>query len=304
MQQTDNYELNLPEGSDLVNLLTDYNPNFETIDAEMKGNSIASIGTATELKSGTVHAITRANPDAAMFRFVATADWVAGDTVTVDTVQVTALLPNGEALGSGSYVINSNVLCCLVGTLLTVFVPQGTISTADNALKLGGELPEYYGTASDVQTATNVANAASLLVNQLNSNLTELQTLDFSQTSIQSGTSFNSVVQQLMNRIFPKSEQGTFNASAATSVTVNTSLPISKLRIVGTMSGNSVTWLWNSNTPNTITRIHPTLGTQTQPNPTNETNWLGSISTNSFRMNKMENVTITNPFTYYINEVD
>lgn len=178
MQQTDNYELNLPEGSDLVNLLTDYNPNFETIDAEMKGNSIASIGTATELKSGTVHAITRANPDAAMFRFVATADWVAGDTVTVDTVQVTALLPNGEALGSGSYVINSNVLCCLVGTLLTVFVPQGTISTADNALKLGGELPEYYGTASDVQTATNVANAASLLVNQLNSNLTQNDTLE------------------------------------------------------------------------------------------------------------------------------
>lgn len=192
MQTSDNYEMNLPESTDLVNLVNDYNPNFETIDAEMFGNKIASIGTATELKSGTVHAITRNNSDAAVFRFVATADWELGDQLTVDGVSVTALLPNGETLDDGAYVINANVLCILTGTVCTFIGAQGQISEAQDSLRLGGELPAYYGTASDVTSATNIANAASTLVNTLNTNLAPMRdtltagstTISFSSTRI------------------------------------------------------------------------------------------------------------------------
>lgn len=165
MRTSDYFDLNLVEGTDLVNPLIQDVPNYEKIDEQMYLNSIASIGQAVELKSGTVHAITRENPDASMFRFVATSRYDEGDTFTVDGVQVTGLLTDGTTLADGAYVINANVLCCLVGTVLTLYTVAGAIQTAQNALKLGGEEPSYYGTASDVQTATNTANAAGLLSN-------------------------------------------------------------------------------------------------------------------------------------------
>lgn len=166
------YDLKLVEGTDTVNPLIVDVPNYEAIDEAMHDNAVASIGTATELTSGTVHAITRETPDAAMFRFVATADFSAGDTFTIDGIQVTALLIDGTPLKDRAYVINSNVLCCLVGTVLTVYGASGTIETANNSLKLGGELPAYYGKASDVESAITTANAAGVLVNNLNDSLT------------------------------------------------------------------------------------------------------------------------------------
>lgn len=174
MRTSEYYDLNLVEGTDLVNPLIQDVPNYEKIDEQMFLNSIASVGQAVELKSGTVHALTRENPDASMFRFVATSRYDEGDTFTVDGVQVSGLLTDGTTLSDGAYVINANVLCCLTGGVLTLFTVPGAIQTAQNALKLGGQLPEYYGKASDVQTATNTANAAGLLANQLNSNLTSL----------------------------------------------------------------------------------------------------------------------------------
>lgn len=198
------YGLNLAEGSDIVNPLIIDVPNYEKIDEVMHDNAVAGVGTATELLTGTVHALVRDNDETAIFRFVATANFTAGDTFTVDGVQVTALLPSGESLGSGAYVINANVLCILTGTLLTMYVPSGAIAVAEDSNKLGGELPSYYGTASDVNQANLVAQAAGQLANQVSSEVTQLQTLDFSETSIQPGTSFNSVVQQLMNKVFAK----------------------------------------------------------------------------------------------------
>lgn len=41
-------------------------------------------------------------------------------------------------------------------------------------------------------------------IRSLNSNLTQLQILDFAQTSVPVGTSFNAVVQMLMEKVFPK----------------------------------------------------------------------------------------------------
>lgn len=168
------YGLNLAEGSDIVNPLIIDVPNYEKIDEVMHDNATASVGLATELLTGTVHALVRSNDETAVFRFIATANFTAGDTFTVDGVQVTALLPTGEPLGTGAYVINANVLCILTGTLLTMYVPSGAVAVAEDSNKLGGELPSYYGTASDVNQANLVAQAAGTLANQVNSNLTAL----------------------------------------------------------------------------------------------------------------------------------
>lgn len=184
MQTSEHYELNLAEGTDTVNPLTIDVPNYETIDEAMYGNYLAGNGKATELLSGTVHAITREG-EQEVFHFTATADWTAGDTMTVDGQQVTVKLPSGEALGTGAYVINSEVLCIIEGTLVTAYVPSGTVTEAANALKLGGELPEYYGTASAVASAASVANAANTLVEALNNNLAPLRdTLVAGRTTI------------------------------------------------------------------------------------------------------------------------
>lgn len=174
MTNTTNYDLILVEGSDKVNPLTQVNPNFETIDAEMKKNKDAGVSTATELLTGSIHGLQRANADASMFRFTATSNYTAGDTFTVDGIQVTALTPTGEALGNGAYIIGSEVLCCLKGTLLTMFLSGGTVTTADNALKLGGQEPEYYGTAADVTQAQQTATAAGVLANSVQTQVTEL----------------------------------------------------------------------------------------------------------------------------------
>lgn len=174
MRSSNHYNLNLVEGSDLVNPLVQDVPNYEAIDNQMYDNAVASIGLATELKSGTVHALTRNNPDAPMFRFVATSRYDEGDTFTVDGIQVSGLLTDGTTLSDGAYAINANVLCCLVGSVLTLFTVPGAIATAQNSLKLGGQLPSYYGKDSDVQSALTTANAAGLLANNLNTKLTDL----------------------------------------------------------------------------------------------------------------------------------
>lgn len=164
--QSTNYDFILPEGSDKVNLLTQNNPNWENADSIIKAISDKAVHTATELFTQTVHAITRQTPDAAMFRFTAVSNYAAGDTFTVDGVQVTALLTTGESLGSGAYIIGSEVLCCLKGTLLTVYVNSGTVTTAQDSEKLGGELPAYYAKQTDLTQTNEVAKAAGTLAGQ------------------------------------------------------------------------------------------------------------------------------------------
>ena len=182
MRKTTNYELNIAEGSDRYNHLTIDNPNYEKIDTTMKENEDSAVQTATELKSGTVHAITRNKPNASMFRFVATSDFTSGETFTVDGQQVTALLPNGATLGTGAYHINANVLCCLVGTNMTVY----TIGVAENvdASTLEGHNADYFATAdalNDVrQTATSAGVVANNAITTANSaNATALTKMGF-----------------------------------------------------------------------------------------------------------------------------
>lgn len=144
MINTTYYNLNIVEGSDIVNPLTVDNPNYQTIDETMHDNAISGVTLATEISNGTVHAITRENSECAVIRFIATSKWKAGDTATVDGVPVTALLPSGETLPDGAYVINTNVLCILTGTNMTVFAERKNTDNANDikykATNVGAEL--------------------------------------------------------------------------------------------------------------------------------------------------------------------
>ncbi len=163
MLTTTHYNLNIVEGTDLVNPLTQLNPNFEAIDTAMYNNEMAALTLATELKSGTVHAITRTVTGAPLFRFVATSDFTAGDTFTLDGAQVTALTTDGAALTTGSYRIGMVVLAAVTGSVMTLFVSSGTVATAADSERLGGELPAYYATAADLATTAQTASAAGTL---------------------------------------------------------------------------------------------------------------------------------------------
>ena len=132
MTNTTYYNLNIVEGTDIVNPLIVDNPNYEKIDEVMHDNAVSGVTLATEIANATVHAITRENSECAVIRFIATSEWKAGDTVTVDGVHVTALLPSGETLPDGAYVINANVLCILTGTNLTVYAERKKTDTAND----------------------------------------------------------------------------------------------------------------------------------------------------------------------------
>lgn len=150
MKTTSNYGYKQYEGSDIFNPLTVEAQNIQSIDANMGKNRDAAVQLATEVKSGTVHAITRNTPSASVIRFVATSDWTQGDTCTVDGVQVSTLLPTGETLPGGAWKINSNVLAVLTGTLLTVFTtaPAGG-GTEIDADTLQGHDAAYFMSRED-----------------------------------------------------------------------------------------------------------------------------------------------------------
>ena len=128
MQSTTHYSLMKAEGTDTVNLLTQCYPNFDTIDAAMFANKQGSIGTATEVTTGTVHAITRNNADSDIFRFTATSAWTAGDTMTLDGVGVTVHLADGTTPATGAYIIGAEVLGVVNGSLVTLYL-SSTISS-------------------------------------------------------------------------------------------------------------------------------------------------------------------------------
>lgn len=163
MTNTTNYNLNIVQGTDLVNPLIQTNPNFETIDSAMKANADRGVQLATELKSGSVHRITRTNTSAPVFYFVATTDYVAGETFTVDSVQCTAYTTDGQPLTTNAYRIGAKVIGIITGTVITFLVSSGQAAIASDSERLGGELPAYYGTASSVTTAQNTADRAATL---------------------------------------------------------------------------------------------------------------------------------------------
>lgn len=129
MQYTTNYNLITVEGTDIVNPLVQMNPNFTDIDAAMFANKQATIGSASEIVSGTVHAITRANTDSNYFRYTATGNWTAGDSMSVDGVTVSVFLTDGTTPETGSYVINSEVFGIISGSRVTLFLASSPVTS-------------------------------------------------------------------------------------------------------------------------------------------------------------------------------
>lgn len=176
MQNTSNYNFNLPEGTDLWNYLTQTNPNFTALDTILKGISDATVTTATEVTSGTAHAVTRTLPDANVIRFTATGVWTVGDSMTIDGTPVTVVKPNGTSLQTGDYIIGSEVLGILRATQFTVYVGGGS-STVD------AEDVDYDNTvsgliATDVQAAIDEEAAAIATntsdISTINNNISSL----------------------------------------------------------------------------------------------------------------------------------
>ena len=150
-QTTANYNLNIAEGTDTVNLLTQCYPNFSTLDSIIKGIDDSAITVASETKSGTVHQLVRSNTNRNVIRFSATSNFTLGDTFTVDGTPVTATTIAGTALQTGDFVINSNVIAILNGALLTVLV-GGSAPTPD-AEDISYDNSVSGLTAADVQAA-------------------------------------------------------------------------------------------------------------------------------------------------------
>ena len=161
MTTTTYYNLNIVEGTDVVNPLTVDNPNYEKIDETLHDNAVAGVTLATEVTNATVHAIARENSDCAVIRFIATSEWKAGDTATVDGVPVTALLPSGETLPDGAYVINANVLCILTGTNLTFYLGTKKAGNANeityNDTNVGAELDRLNVSLQETNSNLNLA---------------------------------------------------------------------------------------------------------------------------------------------------
>lgn len=163
MTNTPNYNLLLAEGTDLVNYLTQTNPNFSTLDTIIKGVSDLTVTPATEVTTGTAHAISRSLADATVIKFTATSNWQTGDTMTLDGNPVTPLKTDGTTLKTGDYIIGSAVLMIQDGTRLTVLV-----ASSPDAGDINYDNTVSGLTANKVQGAID-ENAAA--INTINSNL-------------------------------------------------------------------------------------------------------------------------------------
>lgn len=144
MQTTSNYGFNIVEGTDIVNPLTQLNPNFTALDTDLKAVSDLTIDAASCIKTGTVHAVTRTLTDNNVFKFTATGDWTTGDTMTVDGVSVSVFLPDGSAPLTGAYVINTEVLCIKNGSRVTLYAApnKATYTASEIGLSNGNTVQD------------------------------------------------------------------------------------------------------------------------------------------------------------------
>ena len=160
MTTTPNYSFTIAEGTDTVNLLTQSYPNFTSLDSILKAIEETGITTSVATKVGTVFQIVRTNTDLPVMRFVATANYAAGDTFTVDGVSVTATAMNGTALPAGAFVINQSVECILNGSVLTVVGVAGATSIAAQDVTYDNTVSGL--TATDVQNAIDEVNSTAV----------------------------------------------------------------------------------------------------------------------------------------------
>lgn len=159
MSLTPNFGFNIPDSTDIVNLLTQCYPNFTIADTALQAIKQQGISQATESKSGTVHNIVRVDSDCSVFWFTATSNFTTGDTFTVDGSPVTAVKVSGAGLETGDFVINSNVPCIVKGAVLTVLAGGGSSTVIAQDVT-------YDNTGSGL-TATDVQDALDEIVGDI-----------------------------------------------------------------------------------------------------------------------------------------
>ena len=172
MNTTTHYSLKQYEGSDEFNPLAVDVPNLTDIDNAMYANAVNSIPDATHILSGTVHTLVRDNPDAPLFKFQATADFTTGDSFTVDGIAYTAQTTSGDQLNTDAFVEDAIVICALVGSDFTLFV--NNMGVAPDSNKLGGELPSYYATQSDMTQAQTDIGTLQTNTSNISGSLTQI----------------------------------------------------------------------------------------------------------------------------------
>lgn len=151
MQYTSNFNFMIAEGTDTVNLLTQCYPNFTSLDSILQAIKESGVTTAVSTKTGTVHAIVRTDADCDVIRWVNTANYVSGDTFTVDGVSVIATAMDGTSLPAGAFVINQSSMAILNGTVLTFVGVPGVSSVAAQDVT--------YDNSGSGLTATDVQDA-------------------------------------------------------------------------------------------------------------------------------------------------
>lgn len=180
-QTTPNFGFNIAEGTDTVNLLTQCYPNFTSLDSILQAIKETGVTTSVATRTGTNFAIVRTDTDCNVLRFIATANYVAGDTFTVDGVAVTATTPAGTALPGGAFVINQSVLAILNSSVLTVFA--GGASDPD-ASDVDYDNTTSGLTATDVQAAIDeIDSAVDTLEASVNTELTASLTAGATQVT-------------------------------------------------------------------------------------------------------------------------
>ena len=164
MTNTPNFNFTIAEGTDTVNLLTQLYPNFTSLDTILQAIKESGTTTAVTTKVGTVHNIMRNVADCNVIRWIATANYAAGDTFTVDGNAVTATAMDGTALPAGAFVINQSVLAILNSGVLTIVGVPGVSSvdaqdvTYDNsgsgltAANVQAAIDELVTDAGDIDT--------------------------------------------------------------------------------------------------------------------------------------------------------
>lgn len=236
---TQYYGYNISEGTDLVNPLVDIFPNWDQLDGDLKDVSDAAVGTATELTTGTVHALTRSDTDRNVFIFVATSAFEAGETFTLDGVQVTALTPDGQPLATGSYIIGSIVLCAVSGTLLTVYVNPAKAKDAD---KLDGHSSSYFATDADLDALDNTVSNIS----------TKVGTAVLQTTAPDLSGAVNELNTQLTTKVGVYATTVTSNASGLLSIPFEANPQTVLMNVIPLNSGNAYIARLNYNTQDQV----------------------------------------------------
>lgn len=121
---TEHFALKIALPTDNYNHLSIDNEAYKAIDAQMYKNQNAAFTTATHSKQGTVHVLSKSIGTCSVLRFMATDDFRAGDSFSVDSSVVEAKTSSGSSLPDYAFTRGSNVIAILNGGFLTVVVPE------------------------------------------------------------------------------------------------------------------------------------------------------------------------------------